>query len=736
MPVGAGKFQLYSKIDPVLAAGDYRHVVTQTVEGNGGDASSIDIATHHAHVRVRAPRYQLPPDQVLSTFPPAAAEGSFGARLPQIVIKRRTLPWERDLAGQPSSTPWLALVVIAEGEAELKLNQPVAECVTPGVTLGGVADSALGSSLHVRRSVVHRVFPTQLDVPLLAHAREVDINDTELMMGDDDGFLSVVVANRLPLAGVDADGNERPVKYLACLINLEGQFERLLPEAPPDTVIDTSRPIVQEAMTLSLAQHDQLRMEAATTFLADADVVLQPRRARRDEASRGGARDAALGEARGFVAHELGEVQNTRVVTTGSPAFSGDATWTLEASELVASNAYVEMALDFAVSTQLHPELIDPTYRFPVLLHWSFVSSGSTTFKQLMTELDSGLIGTTAEDAPAPDGRPPLEVVETGHVGLVHRTRRGDQVRCWYRGPLVPHPPEGDEERLPLAHVADQLRTVIPDGREDLSLSSAFEIGRLLALSHPSMVAAMLQWRQRNYHVARRGAIWSGHEAFLDELVGADRFADIAAVIGLELGRGLVRKLTTNPDDVIGGPRELIDPGRPLTWDRPAADVVAAGFGLERGAFEGRLDAVLTRLVRLDRLPGESLDIRLETAEIRDQLHRVVDRRLVDLTSNTLDLDLDLDIDPGGVSTGPGGVVTGPGGVVTGPGGVVTGPGGVVTGPGGVVTGPGGIVSGPGGIFGPTVPGTVLRGGGPRPFAERFAPLLADEHDDDVEEDS
>src|SRR5690606_19098156 len=157
-------------------------------------------------------------------------------------------------AGQPSSTPWLALVVIAEGEAELKLNQPVAECVTPGVTLGGVADSALGSSLHVRRSVVHRVFPTQLDVPLLAHAREVDINDTELMMGDDDGFLSVVVANRLPLAGVDADGNERPVKYLACLINLEGQFERLLPEAPPDTVIDTSRPIVQEAMTLSLAQ--------------------------------------------------------------------------------------------------------------------------------------------------------------------------------------------------------------------------------------------------------------------------------------------------------------------------------------------------------------------------------------------------------------------------------------------------------------------------------------------------
>src|SRR5688500_11414615 len=161
MAVGAGKFKLYAHIDPVLSAGDYRYVATQTLDGDGGDAASMSVATHHSHVRVRAPRYQLPPDQVLSTVPPAAAEGSFGSRLPQIVIKRRTLPWERDLAGQPSSTPWLALGRVAEGEAELKLNHPVGECVTPGVTLEGVADSQLGSALHVRRSVVHAVFPTR-----------------------------------------------------------------------------------------------------------------------------------------------------------------------------------------------------------------------------------------------------------------------------------------------------------------------------------------------------------------------------------------------------------------------------------------------------------------------------------------------------------------------------------------------------------------------------------------------
>ena len=44
--------------------------------------------------------------------------------------------------------------------------------------------------------------------------REVDLNDTELALGDDDGWLAVVIANRLP----------RPdTRYTAYLISIEGQ---------------------------------------------------------------------------------------------------------------------------------------------------------------------------------------------------------------------------------------------------------------------------------------------------------------------------------------------------------------------------------------------------------------------------------------------------------------------------------------------------------------------------------
>src|SRR5207237_508270 len=62
-----------------------------------GEVSGLPgpVETMQAAFDVTAPRYALPPDQVLSTFPPASARGSFTSRLPQVVLRRRTLPWER-----------------------------------------------------------------------------------------------------------------------------------------------------------------------------------------------------------------------------------------------------------------------------------------------------------------------------------------------------------------------------------------------------------------------------------------------------------------------------------------------------------------------------------------------------------------------------------------------------------------------------------------------------------------
>ena len=53
-------------------------------------------------------------------------------------------------------------------------------------------------------------------------------------MGDDDGFLAVVIANRLPVPGAPPDGERgRPMKYHAALVSLEGRLSRCSRRPPP-----------------------------------------------------------------------------------------------------------------------------------------------------------------------------------------------------------------------------------------------------------------------------------------------------------------------------------------------------------------------------------------------------------------------------------------------------------------------------------------------------------------------
>ena len=182
----------------------------------------------------------MPPDQILSTFPPAGSQGDWRERLPQIVLKRRTLPWERNPEpGQQPETapPWLALIVLSEGEGLLSTDVDVSQCVTPGVDLGPDADVATGKYLEVSQDVIDAVFPCQDELDLLCHVRKVDLSDTELALGDDDGYLAVVIANRLPQpAPPDAPGGDpQPRKYTAYLINLEEQTTKL-PATEPEPV--------------------------------------------------------------------------------------------------------------------------------------------------------------------------------------------------------------------------------------------------------------------------------------------------------------------------------------------------------------------------------------------------------------------------------------------------------------------------------------------------------------------
>ncbi len=570
-----GHFILHSNVLPSITAGAYELRTEQT-------GLPFAVEPELTFVNVAAPRYTMPTDQILSTFPPANAEGAFGDRLPQVVLKRRTLPWERNPAGlvAPSPKPWLALVVVAEGEASLSTAAPVADCVTPGTALLEPADKDVeqGLYLSVTETVVRKIFPCEEDLELLVHVREVDVNDTELAGGDDDGWLAVVLANRLPVFDRAAG---KPVRYMACLINLEGQLAAL-PKPTPAV----------EVFQFELAQDWRGASAAAQTAGADKFAM-------------GGFGDAASASA--SAANQVGTAASSATLDGSKTLAKRPVTEQWQRAAQSVKQAARDPDAQFMVRDLMASGFrlpigllaLEKVLRFPVLAHWSFTTAGADNFERLMQKLDVGLLGTLPlppkaqpgkpQPPPVPDNLP--EVVATGHVGLAHRSRRGDALRAWYRSPAVPFPPPRDgvnsAKPLPLAHAADQLRRVIPDGREDLALAAAFEIGRLLALSQLSVVSALLRFRGEQFGAGRVRELLQSLLPF--KLPKSTANAGPGRVdLGRFVAVQMVDALARNSSRMLGPQRALADPGRPLRLTGELDQLVADGLGIDLPALKKR----------------------------------------------------------------------------------------------------------------------------------------------------
>jgi hypothetical protein len=517
--VTPGFFELYPKMQPALPAGAYLLAADQNLTAtppHGADGA-LSVDGSDFTFKIISPRYTMPPDQILSTFPPASAVGDWRERLPQIVFKRRTMPWERNPdAAKPfdmSTPPWLALVVLAEGEGTLSSEIDVSACVTPPLRLDGNADTGRGKYLDVTETIVTRIFPTIEDVELLCHVRKVDLSDTELALNDDDGYLAVVISNRLPQPGppTQPGGDATSVKYTAFLLNLEGQ----LPILPKIEQTEDEFDFALHMPELQYADYTLTPHNLANANVPLDSLVMKP------------AQFASLVDAPGVVAHPAGAVVPIRD-TSGSVSLSGRSGGVEHAAAAYATGpakaAFTNTddgreAKQWAMGESLvslgglsgHLGLVplEQHFRFPVLVSWDFVCTGDGGFERLMNKLDSGMLGTIN---PGEDLALQPEIAPTGHVSLEHRTRRGEATQSWYRGPFTPQPTVRTEAdpitgKLPIAHTGDQLRRVVPDGHEEIGNAAAFEIGRLMALSKPGIVSALMAWRRELFGAARAAAL-------------------------------------------------------------------------------------------------------------------------------------------------------------------------------------------------------------------------------------
>ncbi|HEY2598860.1 MAG TPA: hypothetical protein VGJ79_10335 [Candidatus Dormibacteraeota bacterium] len=465
-----GSMYLFDCVTPPLVDGSYRiDVVTNVTYDN----QQAPLSSDSGYFDIEGPRFTLPATDVAAVYPPRNGHGGFDEFIPQIVIARRTLPWERRLTSDPSAigtptrdqwtpqpnpfppvqgqpqeygpAPWLALLVFQEGEYTLHQQVPLKSIVPSDVYQRlGVPDGIVCDSIEVEVGLLQSVLPSLDELTLLAHVRQVNVDDKELNAASGDGLYAVLMSNRIPAPNA---------KFRACLVSLEERTD--LVQANPPAVAD---PIFFIGVIDVNAGADQIGATNAAKAELPAGTATQA-----------------------TSTMDSGTPQQTLVNATQSTIL------TTEADRNVVSAVGLVASAGYSIFVQ--------TKQLVLLYSWTFECTGVGTFRDYVQRINVSTMGTVEDE-----GHPP--VIDTGHIPVTVMDRAGVQENVWYRGPFVPMPLTRD----PLTyHSADQCRRVTPEtGAEDISYAAAFECGRLLAAADPRLAQELMRWRREPYRQSVR----------------------------------------------------------------------------------------------------------------------------------------------------------------------------------------------------------------------------------------
>ncbi len=181
----------------------------------------------------------------------------------------------------------------------------------------------------------------------------------------------------------------------------------------------------------------------------------------------------------------------------------------------------------FLVSLEGWRDLLEDTYSPPqhvdrvrliMLDSWAFTDDerGIHTFGELAQSLTAGSlrVETTSADSYV------NTALGRGYVPLEYQPYHGDPTFGWYRGPFTAQPVAKLSDTIPMYHRADAALVFDPaSGLFDLSYAAAWQLGRLHALSAPSVAQEM-----RRFIDAQHDAFFAliELEAFLKKHANAD----------------------------------------------------------------------------------------------------------------------------------------------------------------------------------------------------------------------
>ncbi|MGA2501505.1 MAG: hypothetical protein ABSH20_27510, partial [Tepidisphaeraceae bacterium] len=244
-----GQIQFYEAIQPPLVSGAYQLCASQTIQLT----AEQPVYTDSQAFAIAGPRFRLQPGQVQQVYPPANLSGTFNEVLPHTVFRDRTLPWSRTIDGsvpKPNTVPppWLALLTLypsdlLNGSAPIPIQQGTVGgfltakqgVIVPAIQSSSLTPEQLAEPLmyiELPQATFLGIAPTLLDLPYLAHARQVNTDGKEILGLDEDGYFSVLVGNRLPMASTGTDN----VLNTAMVVSLEGLQANLPVDGTPTPV--------------------------------------------------------------------------------------------------------------------------------------------------------------------------------------------------------------------------------------------------------------------------------------------------------------------------------------------------------------------------------------------------------------------------------------------------------------------------------------------------------------------
>lgn len=449
-PNAQGQIQFIQSHQTALEPGQYKVSVKQTVKvAKDNDAFSSDLT-----FVVQGNRFALPQPDIHAVFPPAGSSGDHSHILPHIALKSSTLPWERLAQPDNQKTPWLALLLIHEGEPLLRTIQKGTILATP-----------LYDSQNIELT------PDQKD-QLWQHLLSARI-----------GWIQAIDDEAMILE----PSRRQSDQFTGDFAGLETQVEAILAQSEKTKLIPLSK--LQQSSTGPI-KWPGVDLEISQKVDDNVAVIDVPKKLLSEL--------LPTAEDLEYLAHVrqvTGDAESTEplsvVISNRLPKPDGISTAYLVSLE----NRYANGKFDDQNATD------DEYIRLVTLKSWSFACTNpEQNFAGLLKNLSKDTLRLPTQDNPTQNNSEVAPYLAKGYRAFPHYLRQGGKTFSWYHSPLLPgeNPTSLHLSQLAIRN-ADQLIAYNPNtGLFDISYAAAWQLGQLLALQDKQFATRLFNWKRAN----------------------------------------------------------------------------------------------------------------------------------------------------------------------------------------------------------------------------------------------